>query len=50
MFDESDCEAEELRGQRTYERRYNQRFLSHPDCSDPDHPGCENCREDGGEE
>lgn len=27
-------------------RRYRAKFLAHPDCRDPDHPGCEKCRDD----
>ena len=26
--------------------RYQGRLMRHPDCFDPDHPGCELCREE----
>ncbi len=25
------------------ESRYNKQLMNHPNCSDPDHPGCEEC-------
>lgn len=28
------------------ERRHFMALLAHPCCSDPDHPGCENCDEE----
>jgi len=32
------------------ERRYRQILARHPDCRDPDHPGCECCGEAKDEE
>lgn len=26
-------------------KRYRQRLLAHPDCRDPDHPGCDQCED-----
>ena len=45
-FDEFDPDIEELKAQRLFERRRNARLLDHPDCRDPDHPGCEHCEDD----
>ena len=32
--------------------RFRKQLLAHPDCRDPDHPGCDVCEEfnDGGDE
>jgi hypothetical protein len=27
------------------ERRYQRQLEAHPDCRDPDHPGCEVCKD-----
>lgn len=29
------------------QRWYDYQLIKHPDCSDPDHPGCECCEEEG---
>jgi len=26
-----------------FNRAYEQKLMRHPDCQDPDHPGCEDC-------
>lgn len=39
-YDYDDMRAEELA-----ERRYRNALSRHPDCRDPDHPGCECCEE-----
>jgi hypothetical protein len=44
-FDDYDCEAEELRIQQRLEKQRRNILALHPDCRDPDHPGCENCME-----
>jgi len=44
MIDEG--EMEELKAQDRLERRYRGMLMNHPDCRDPDHPGCELCEED----
>lgn len=38
-------EENELRAERHRQRRYDQHVTAHPDCRDPDHPGCEQCME-----
>lgn len=47
MFDYDDDERPTLQ-----ERWYEQDLRRHPDCRDPDHPGCESCYvpEEEGEE
>lgn len=37
-------ELAELRAHRDRERRHIRTLMAHPDCRDPDHPGCEACR------
>ena len=41
--------AEDLRNQDRRERRQFWQTIAHPDCRDPDHPGCSHC-EDSNEE
>jgi len=41
----ADAEKEELKMFFLNEKRYLQRFTQHPDCADPDHPGCSQCEE-----
>ena len=38
-----DLEAEELRSEAIAMRWHRQKLASHPDCRDPDHPGCVKC-------
>lgn len=44
-WDEYDAEVEDLKAEVRATRRYNNELLRHPDCRDPDHPGCEDCEE-----
>lgn len=44
--DDYEFEREELRAQDRFERNYLRRLTAHPDCRDPDHPGCEQCEDD----
>lgn len=43
--DDLDPMVEELRAQDRHERRHRSALMAHPDCRDPDHPGCEHCEE-----
>lgn len=43
---DSDDELDDLRMQARFERRYHNDLARHPDCRDPDHPGCEACEGD----
>ena len=38
---EDDCCDEEI--QRLARKRYRGQLMRHPDCRDPDHPGCSSC-------
>ena len=29
------------------QKRYARRLMAHPDCRDPDHPGCQDCEGEG---
>jgi len=40
-----DWSEDVLAADREHRRRYEDRLRAHPDCSDPDHPGCEDCEE-----
>ena len=46
MRDIEESEANEIRLEAMYLRRYNNQLLNHPDCRDPDHPTCELCDEE----
>lgn len=39
-------DADEYRYADQYETRYLARLYAHPDCRDPEHPGCERCEYD----
>ena len=39
-------ESDELRREAIAMRRHRQKLVSHPDCRDPDHPGCDRCVEE----
>jgi len=39
-------ECAELAAEDRAERNYQNALLRHPDCRDPDHPGCEACCEE----
>lgn len=42
-------EIQELRDQDKAARRYQSRLALNPDCRDPDHPGCVDCKENDDE-
>lgn len=44
-----DDELDDLRMEAKAERQYNNRLARHPNCNDPDHPGCEACEGDDDE-
>ena len=37
---------DELRAQERARKMHQARLMYHPDCRDPDHPGCERCMEE----
>jgi len=41
-----DDELQELRAEARFERQQRNILMRHPDCRDPDHPGCEQCSDD----
>lgn len=44
FFDDyDDSEVQELRAQRNRDRARNKEYMQHPNCQDPDHPGCIVC-------
>ena len=44
--DINDDIADELRQEDAANRRYERDLMAHPDCRDPDHPGCSRCIDD----
>lgn len=44
--DDHDDELDDLRAEDRARKRYQMALMYHPDCRDPDHPGCENCTEE----
>jgi hypothetical protein len=44
--DPDDTERAELAAEARYLRQYQGRLRRHPNCNDPDHPGCDNCEGD----
>lgn len=51
IYDEDyDYEAAELRAEDAWQRRQSARLAAHPDCRDPDHPGCVHCRDEDEDE
>jgi hypothetical protein len=44
--DDLDPMIEELRAEDRWRKRRHAELMRHPDCRDPDHPGCERCEED----
>lgn len=46
-MNEDDCRAEQddLRAEQRAKNRYGMELARHPDCRDPDHPGCESCQD-----
>lgn len=45
-FDELQDELETMRSERFAARRLSQQLMDHPNCRDPDHPGCVVCNQD----
>ena len=43
--DYEDPELEDLRAEDRARKRHQMQLMYHPDCRDPDHPGCEQCEE-----
>lgn len=41
-----DDEVNDRRAEARAEQRYERTLARHPDCRDPDHPGCTKCRDD----
>lgn len=39
-------DVDEYRYADQYERRYRAQLYAHPDCRDPEHPGCDRCEYD----
>ena len=46
IMDDYDYDLEELKAQDRFEKQYRRALMAHPDCRDPDHPGCIDCWED----
>ena len=46
FYDDNDDELEDLRAEARYARRHHNKLARHPNCQDPDHPGCEACEGD----
>lgn len=45
-----DDERAELAAQARANKRYLNRLARHPDCRDPDHPGCSSCMDEDEDE
>ncbi len=45
-YDEFDSMAEDAANQARHDKRMFWEQMKHPDCRDPDHPGCHLCNED----
>ena len=45
LIEIDDCDRAEAAAEQLRMRRYRSWLLAHPDCRDPDHPGCERCEE-----
>ncbi len=43
MTEVNDTEKDELIRESINNLRYEKRLTAHPDCRDPDHPGCKKC-------
>lgn len=43
---DDDWERDELAREDRRHRQYMNQWMRHPDCRDPDHPGCEHCQGD----
>lgn len=49
-YEPDSAEADELRAVDRLERRRFNQLMAHPDCMDPDHPGCSRCIESEGDD
>lgn len=45
-YDPDEDTRAELLAEDKAAKRYQRSLLANPDCRDPDHPGCENCRDE----
>lgn len=50
IVDDYDDQIAEARADTLHLLRYQRRLSAHPNCMDPDHPGCEDCQEDEDDE
>lgn len=41
--DDDDWDERKLAAEDRAERRYRAKLSAHPNCNDPDHPGCSHC-------
>ena len=46
MYGLDELDFEEARRARRLQRQLAAALAAHPDCGDPDHPGCVNCRDE----
>lgn len=46
-YDLDDPDVDELRAEARQARAFSHALARHPDCRDPEHPGCELCEGDG---
>ncbi|MDZ7789707.1 MAG: hypothetical protein U5L08_04285 [Xanthomonadales bacterium] len=46
IVDDYEDERAELRAETLHQRRYQRQLDAHPQCNDPDHPGCEQCEDE----
>ena len=46
IVDDYDDQIAEARAETRHARRYQRELSAHPNCCDPDHPGCEDCQGD----
>jgi len=44
--DDQESELDDLRAEARWECKQQRLLRAHPDCRDPDHPGCEDCEDD----
>jgi hypothetical protein len=45
-YDPDNIDHSELRARDFYEKRTRYQLIAHPNCRDPDHPGCDKCDDD----
>ena len=45
-----DDDRQELLAEGRHQRRYERQLSAHPDCRDPDHPGCWRCGDEDEDE